>query len=107
MDDRPYNVLFHCTGNSAGRRAIAAEFFGTMMLLVALVGSGIMVDVVKDGESGVLDNDLGAAALAALSLDREKVARYGRRFSWEHCTRQFLANLVPARSMEGRLVQTA
>src|ERR1700682_5428917 len=58
------------------------------------------IDVVKDPAAGVLDNDLGAAALAALILDRDRVARYGANFSWEHSSRQFLASLVPARARE-------
>ena len=61
------------------------------------------IDVVKDPCAGVLDNDLAAAAMAALALDREKVRRYGERFSWERCTQQFVAALVPARVPEGRL----
>ncbi len=65
------------------------------------------IDVVKDPSAGVLDNDLGAAAMTALALDREKVARYGERFSWERCTQQFLACLVPARSPEARLAPAA
>jgi glycosyltransferase involved in cell wall biosynthesis len=63
------------------------------------------IDVVKDPAVGVLDNDLGAAAMAALTLDRQKVARYGQRYSWEYCTRQFLSSLVPARVREGALAQ--
>jgi hypothetical protein len=65
------------------------------------------IDVIKDPTAGVLDEDLGAAALAALRLDREKVARYAERYSWEHCTRQFLSSLVPARSVERSLAQAA
>jgi len=55
------------------------------------------IDVVHDEHAGVLDQDLGAAAMAALALDRERVHRFGARHSWEHCTRQFLSSLVPAR----------
>jgi glycosyltransferase involved in cell wall biosynthesis len=65
------------------------------------------VDVIKDPAVGVLDNDLGAAAMAALSLDREAVRRYAERFSWEVSTRQFIANLVPARSGEVALATAA
>ncbi len=63
------------------------------------------VDVVKDGCSGVLDSDLGAAAMGALALDREKVCHYAQRFSWEASTRQFAAKLVPVRAAEGVLAQ--
>lgn len=65
------------------------------------------IDVVKDPSAGILDDDLGAAAMKALSLDRDKVARYGWHYSWEHCTRQFLSSLVPARSTEAALAEAA
>jgi len=65
------------------------------------------IDVIKDPAAGVLDEDLGAAALAALALDREKVSRYGQRYSWEHCSRQFLSSLVPARVLEASVAQAA
>ncbi|HEX4332797.1 MAG TPA: glycosyltransferase family 1 protein [Usitatibacter sp.] len=65
------------------------------------------VDVVTDPSAGVLDEDLGAAALEALRLDRTKVARFAQRYSWEHCTRQFISHLVPARRTEACLVRAA
>ena len=65
------------------------------------------VDVVTDPCAGVLDEDLGAAALEALRLDRGKVARFAQRYSWEHCTRQFVSHLVPARRAEDSLVRAA
>ena len=65
------------------------------------------IDVVKDPEAGVLDHDLGAAAMRALLLDRGKVAQYGRRFTWEHSTLQFVSSLVPARIPENALAQAA
>ncbi|HLX24978.1 MAG TPA: glycosyltransferase family 1 protein [Usitatibacter sp.] len=86
------------------------------LVLIEAMASGVPVaafpvrgpiDVVKDPTAGVLDEDLGAAALAALRLDREKVAKYARQYSWEYCTRQFLSSLVPARAMEGSFAQAA
>ncbi|HEX3061431.1 MAG TPA: glycosyltransferase family 1 protein [Usitatibacter sp.] len=65
------------------------------------------VDVVTDPCAGVLDEDLGAAALRALRLDRAKVARFAERYTWEHCTRQFVSHLVPARRFEEPLVRAA
>jgi glycosyltransferase involved in cell wall biosynthesis len=65
------------------------------------------IDVVTDPGAGVLDEDLGAAARAALRLDRGRVRRYAEQFSWEHCSRQFLANLVPARRREAALAGAA
>ncbi len=86
------------------------------LVLIEAMASGLPVaafpvrgpiDVVKDPAAGVLDEDLGAAALAALRLDREKVAKYAQQYSWEHCTRQFLSSLVPARSLERSVAQAA
>jgi glycosyltransferase involved in cell wall biosynthesis len=60
------------------------------------------IDVVKDPSAGILNDDLREAALAALLLDRNDVRRYAERFSWERCTRQFAAHLVPARPQDVR-----
>jgi glycosyltransferase involved in cell wall biosynthesis len=47
-------------------------------------------DVVPNGQTGVLDEDLRAAALKALTLDRTACREYALRFTWETCARQFL-----------------
>jgi hypothetical protein len=43
----------------------------------------------------------------APSLDRDRVARFGVRYSWEHSTRQFVSRLVPARASASRLAEAA
>jgi glycosyltransferase involved in cell wall biosynthesis len=48
------------------------------------------IDVVTDKRAGVLDADLRWACLAALTLNRNDVARFGRTFSWEAATQEFL-----------------
>ena len=53
------------------------------------------VDVVRHGRSGILGDDLRAAALAALELDRETVRHHALGFSWERATAQFLSHLHP------------
>jgi len=53
------------------------------------------IDVVQQGVTGILDEDLGAAVERALLLDREDCRRYAQRFTWEQATRQFLGNLEP------------
>ncbi len=52
------------------------------------------VDVVEHGVTGVLDADLRAAALAALTLDPVACRNHAQRFSWTACTRQFVAALA-------------
>jgi hypothetical protein len=52
------------------------------------------VDVVVDGVTGMLDEDLGAAALRCLALDPTRCREHALQYSWEACTRQFLAALV-------------
>ena len=52
-------------------------------------------DVIREGEVGALDWDLGRAIDRALALSREACRSYAREFSWEAATRQFLANLAP------------
>jgi glycosyltransferase involved in cell wall biosynthesis len=55
------------------------------------------VDVVGGGNAGILDEDLRAAALAALEIPREAAYAYARAFTWENCARQFLDNIAYAR----------
>lgn len=47
---------------------------------------------------GVLGNDLRAAALEALKLDRGAARQFALRHSWRACTEQFLANINEAQS---------
>lgn len=50
-------------------------------------------DVIVHGRVGVLDDDLGRAALAALNIDRGACREFALKFSWEACTRQLLDNI--------------
>jgi glycosyltransferase involved in cell wall biosynthesis len=54
------------------------------------------LDNVRDGVSGVLDNDLRAACLASLDLDRARVRAHATDFTWEMAARQFLSNVESA-----------
>jgi len=60
------------------------------------------LDVVVDGVTGVLGDDLRAAALAALGLDPQACRDHALRYTWEAATRQFLGNLVSTRDGERR-----
>jgi glycosyltransferase involved in cell wall biosynthesis len=51
------------------------------------------IDVVADGRSGSLENDLARACINALQLDREQVRQHALTYSWESATQQFLQSL--------------
>jgi 1,2-diacylglycerol 3-alpha-glucosyltransferase/glucuronosyltransferase len=55
------------------------------------------IDVVASGVTGVLDEDLGRAARAALTLDREACRRAASEWTWERASAQFFGHLVHAR----------
>ena len=55
------------------------------------------LDVVTHGVNGMLDEDLRAAALAALELDPQACREHALRYTWEAATGQFLEQLVAAR----------
>jgi glycosyltransferase involved in cell wall biosynthesis len=55
------------------------------------------IDVVANGVTGVLSEDLRAAALAALQLDRAACREHALRYTWEAATHQFIATLTPVR----------
>lgn len=58
------------------------------------------IDVVQQGVTGILDDDLAAAASAALQLDPHHCRDYALRHTWAAATQQFLGNL--ALSSNGR-----
>ena len=53
------------------------------------------IDVVVNGVTGVLSEDLRAAALNALHLDRRACREHALRYTWEAATHQFIASLAP------------
>ncbi len=53
------------------------------------------LDVLRDGESGILDEDLGRATARALGLSRVACIAHARRFSWAACTADFASYLAP------------
>jgi glycosyltransferase involved in cell wall biosynthesis len=54
------------------------------------------VDIIENGVTGFLDEDLQKAALAALALKPEACREAALKYTWEACTRQFLAHLEAA-----------
>ena len=51
------------------------------------------LDVVGASGAGVLDEDLRAAALKALTIHREIARAHALTFTWENSARQFLDNI--------------
>lgn len=89
------------------------DTFGLVLLESMATGTPVAalpvtgpIDVVRDPCAGVLAQDLRAAALAALELDRSEVRRYALTFSWASATEQFLRNLHPVEP-SGVLPRTA
>lgn len=58
------------------------------------------IDVIENGRTGVLDEDLRAAALAALKLDPAHCRAFALAHTWEAATKQFVANLAPREAAE-------
>jgi glycosyltransferase involved in cell wall biosynthesis len=76
------------------------------LVLLEAMASGLPVaaypvtgplDVVVEGVTGFLDQDLATAALRCLALDPAHCRDVALQYSWESCTRQFLALLATER----------
>ncbi|WP_349573354.1 glycosyltransferase family 4 protein [Azotobacter salinestris] len=77
------------------------DTYGLVMLEALACGTPVAafpvpgpLDVLEAGVSGVLDEDLGKACLAALALDREQCAELAGRQSWRASALEFLARQV-------------
>jgi glycosyltransferase involved in cell wall biosynthesis len=82
--------VFPSRTDTFGLVLIEAMACGTPVAAYPVTGP---IDVVRDPRVGALSDDLRAAALAALELDRGLVRRYAEQYSWSAATRQFVANL--------------
>ncbi|RPI64324.1 MAG: glycosyltransferase family 1 protein [Lysobacterales bacterium] len=87
-------LVFPSRTDTFGLVLLEAMACGTPVAAYPVTGP---IDVVAPGVTGVLDEDLRAAALAALAIDREGCRRAAGEWTWERATAQFLSNLVCAR----------
>jgi glycosyltransferase involved in cell wall biosynthesis len=78
------------------------DTFGLVLLEAMASGTPVAaypvpgpIDVIEPGRSGVLDEDLAAAALQACTLDRTVVRECALAYTWERATAQFLHHLKP------------
>jgi glycosyltransferase involved in cell wall biosynthesis len=84
------------------------DTFGLVLLEAMASGLGIAaypvtgpIDVVTPGVTGYLDEDLKAAALAALKLDRDQIRVRAMQSDWARVANIFLANVHQARRATG------
>jgi len=85
-------LVFPSRTDTFGLVLLEAMASGTPVAAYPVTGP---IDVVTHGQSGILDDDLRVAALAALDLNRGSVREQALRFSWERATAQFLDSLHP------------
>ena len=76
------------------------ETFGLVLLealasgvpVASFPGEGLLADIADSGV-GILDEDLGAAVRAAMTLSREPCRAFAARYSFERSTAQFIENV--------------
>ncbi len=78
------------------------DTFGLVLLEALASGTPVAafpvtgpVDVVGDAPVGALDEDLRAACLRALAVDRRLCRAHAERYSWAACAQRFRDSLVP------------
>jgi len=88
------------------------DTFGLVMLEAMACGLPVAalpvtgpIDVVKHGETGMLDNDLGKACMAALDLDRTVCRRYAETKSWKVVAEQYFNYLERIEPGTAQVVQ--
>lgn len=81
------------------------DTFGLVMLEAMACGTPVAafpvtgpVDVVKEGVTGALDDDLSEAVKRALRIPRENCRAFALEHSWQHCADIFAESLVSSES---------
>jgi hypothetical protein len=65
------------------------------------------IDVIDDGVTGALDENLASAALRALQIDPRACRARALRSGWDISSREFESNLVPCRDLAAGQFQIA
>jgi glycosyltransferase involved in cell wall biosynthesis len=80
------------------------DTFGLVILEAMACGTPVAaypvtgpLDVIAGSGAGVLDEDLGRAAKAALDCDRARCRAHAETYSWAACAETFRRQLVPVR----------
>lgn len=78
------------------------DTFGIVMLEAMASGVPVAaypvtgpIDVVENGVSGMVHEDLRKACLECLEIDPERCLAYARNFTWRRCAEMFRDNLAP------------
>lgn len=78
------------------------DTFGLVILEAMAAGTPVAAydapgprDIIPGSKAGIIDKDLGKAAIACLSLNREAARVYAQNYSWRACAEAFIDNLAP------------
>ena len=108
------DLAAHLAGGDAFVFPSKTDTFGLVMLEAMACGLPVAalpvtgpIDVVLDGETGALDDNLARACERALTLDRNACRRHAEGRSWTHSTHQFIGNLAPQNTTVAQLPASA
>ena len=96
MSEEPLSV--HLLTDTFGLVLLEAMACGVPVAAFPVTGP---IDVVEQGRTGILDDDLASAVHRALELDSAACVEAARTQSWERATRVFESLLTMRRSAEG------
>lgn len=78
------------------------DTFGLVILEAMATGTPVAAydapgpkDIIPGSGAGAIDDDLAAACMACLTLDRDKIRAYAETYSWRACAEAFIDNLAP------------
>jgi glycosyltransferase involved in cell wall biosynthesis len=81
------------------------DTFGIVMIESMACGTPVAaypvqgpIDVVANGISGALNNNIEQAIQSALKLPKDPIMSYAKQFTWERCASTFIETIVPTRN---------